>query len=182
MFFDDARGTTPRAFTFPTGGAMLDELRAELQEEIEAFDRELRIELPKRIAAAVAMGDLSENAEYSSALERQEFVRARLSQLTRRQSELSSIDLRNVPTDAVAFGSRVTIENEDGERQTVTLVFPEFVEFEDDMISIAGPLGRALVGTRPGDEVTLDLPRETIRYEVIDVVTIHGDPVSEEAS
>lgn len=157
---------------------MLEELRRRLQDQIEELDRELRIELPKRIAAAVAMGDLSENAEYSSALERQEFIRARLSQLTRRQGELSSIDLRNVPRDEVAFGSRVTVDTEDGERQTLTIVFPEFVEFEGDMVSIAGPLGRTLLGSRPGDEVTLELPRGTTRYTVVEVVTIHGEKIS----
>ena len=103
---------------------MLEELRSRLQKQIEDFDHELRVELPRRIAAAVALGDLRENAEYSSALERQEFVRARLSQLTRRQSELSSIDLRDVPRDTAGFGSQVAIADDDGERSTFRIVFP----------------------------------------------------------
>lgn len=157
---------------------MLDELRARLQEQITELDHELRIELPRRIATAVAQGDLRENAEYSSALERQDFIRARLSQLTRRQSELSSIDLRDVPRDAVGFGSQVQLEDSDGERMTMRLVFPEFVDLdEDSMISIASPLGRAVIGARPGDEVTLDTPGGQRRYRVLEVVTLHGESV-----
>ena len=113
---------------------MLDELRNQLNEQITDLDRELRIELPELIAQAVAMGDLRENAEYSAALERQEFVRARLSQLTRRQSELSAINLRNVPRDQAAFGSRVELEDGDGERHEWHLLFPEFVDFDSGMI------------------------------------------------
>lgn len=158
---------------------MLEELREQLQEQIEEFDRELRIELPKRIAAAVDLGDLSENAEYSSALERQEFVRARLGQLTRRQSELSQIDLRDVPRDVAAFGSRIEAVDEDGERHEWQIVFPEFVHLDDTMISLASPLGRALIGSTPGREVDLDTPGGERRYRVVTVETLHGDVLTE---
>ncbi|HYO47325.1 MAG TPA: GreA/GreB family elongation factor [Gemmatimonadota bacterium] len=161
---------------------MLEELRSRLQGQIEEFDRELRIELPKRIATAVALGDLRENAEYSSALERQEFVRARLSQLTRRQSELSSIDLRDVPRDVVGFGSRVALAGEDGERTSLRIVFPEFVDMNDEMISIASPMGRALVGARPGQRVTLDTPSGGRAYVVLEIVTLHGETLTQEGS
>ena len=143
---------------------MLEELRARLQKQIEEFDHELRVELPGRIATAVAMGDLRENAEYSSALERQEFVRARLSQLTRRQSELSSIDLRDVPRDAIGFGSQVALAGDDGERMSLRIVFPEFVELDDEMISIASPMGRALEGDRA--------------YVVLETTTLHGETLT----
>jgi len=156
----------------------LDELRARLQQQIESFDRELRIELPRRIATAVAMGDLSENAEYTSALERQEFVRARLGQLARRQGELSRIDLRDVPRDRAGFGSRVEVEDKDGDRHAWRLVFPEFIDIDDEMVSIASPMGRALLGTRPGDEVWLDTPDGERTYRVLGVVTLHGDSVA----
>lgn len=161
---------------------MLEELRSRLQGQIEEFDRELRIELPKRIATAVALGDLRENAEYSSALERQEFVRARLSQLTRRQSELSSIDLRDVPRDVVGFGSRVALAGEDGERTSLRIVFPEFVDTNDEMISIASPMGRALIGARPGQRVTLGTPGGKRAYVVIEIVTLHGETLTQEGS
>lgn len=160
---------------------MLEELRSQIQDQIEAFDRELRVELPERIAAAVALGDLSENAEYTSALERQEFVRARLSQLTRRQSELSSINLRDVPQDSIGFGSLVEVEDGDGDRQEWRLVFPEFVDFDDTMISIASPLGRALIGTRPGDDVSLETPGGERHYKVLSVETLHGVRVTGDA-
>lgn len=160
---------------------MLDELRAQLQVQVEELDHELRVELPKRIAAALAMGDLRENAEYSSALERQEFVRARLGQLTRRQGELSRIDLRDVPRDVAGFGSRVAAVDAAGERHEWQIVFPEFVDVTDTMISIASPLGRALVGARPGTEVVFDAPDGERSFTVIEVTTLHGDVVREEA-
>lgn len=159
---------------------MLEELREQLQEQIEDFDRELRIELPKRIAAAVALGDLSENAEYSSALERQEFVRARLGQLTRRQSELSRIDLRDVPTDRAAFGSRIEAVDTDGDPHEWKIVFPEFTHLEDTMISIASPLGRALIGCRPGQDVDIETPEGERTYRIVLVETLHGEVLTEQ--
>lgn len=157
---------------------MLDELKRQLQDQIEEFDRELRIELPKRIAAAVAMGDLRENAEYTAALERQEFVQARLGQLTRRQSELSRIQLRDVPRDSIGFGSRVLAEDPAGERHEWQIVFPEFLQLDDTMISIASPLGRALLGARPGDEVSLRAPDGEREFRVLEVETLHGESVT----
>ncbi|HET6638026.1 MAG TPA: GreA/GreB family elongation factor [Gemmatimonadota bacterium] len=161
---------------------MLEELRSRLQSQIEEFDRELRVELPKRIATAVALGDLRENAEYSSALERQEFVRARLAQLTRRQSELSSIDLRDVPRDSAGFGSQVALASDDGERSSLRIVFPEFVDMGDEMISIASPLGRALIGARPGQRISLATPSGNRAYVVLEVTTLHGETLTAEGS
>lgn len=158
---------------------MLEELREQLQEQIEEFDRELRIELPKRIATAVAMGDLSENAEYTSALERQEFVRARLGQLTRRQGELSRIDLRDVPRDVAAFGSKIAAVDEDGERHEWQIVFPEFVHLDDTMISLASPLGRALIGSKPGSEVDLQTPGGERTFRIVSIETLHGDVLTD---
>lgn len=157
---------------------MLKELRIRLDQQIADLDRELRIELPRAIATAVALGDLRENAEYSAALERQEFVRARLSQLTRRQSEISGLDLRDIPHDRVGFGSEIDLEDEEGQRQTWRIVFPEFVDLDDNMISIASPLGRAVLGAQPGDAVTLNAPDGERSYTVIRVVTLHGETVA----
>lgn len=153
---------------------MLEELRARIEAQITELDRELRIELPERIAKAVALGDLRENAEYSSALERQEFVRARLTQLTRRQGELSSIDLRDLPEDRVAFGSWVRLEDKSGEVHEWRLVFPEFVELDGDMVSIASPLGRSVIGKQPGEEVWIETPDGEMSYRVITIETLHG--------
>lgn len=157
---------------------MLQELRERLDRQIGELDRELRIEIPRIIAEARALGDLRENAEYSAALERQELVRARLSQLTRRQSELSSIDLRAVPRDRAGFGSSIELEDEDGERNAWQLVFPEFADFDDRMISLASPLGRAILGARPGDRIQLDAPDGARRFQVIEIVTLHGERLS----
>ena len=159
---------------------MLDELKLQLQKQVEELDHELRVELPKRIGAALAMGDLRENAEYSSALERQEFVRARLGQLTRRQGELSRIDLRDLPSDTAGFGSRVAALDAEGRRHEWQIVFPEFVDQSDTMISIASPLGRALIGARPGKEVWFDAPDGERTFTVIEVTTLHGDVLKEE--
>lgn len=158
---------------------MIEDLRAILDEQIAVLNRELRIELPKRIATATALGDLRENAEYTSALERQEFVRARISQLTRRQSELSRINLKDVPFDRVGFGSQVEAEDESGSRYSWSLVFPEFIGLDDTMVSLASPLGRALLGSQPGDDVELESPDGTRRFRVIEVVTLHGERVSD---
>ena len=161
--------------------ALLQELRQRLDDQIAALDRELRIELPRIIAEARALGDLRENAEYSAALERQEFVRARLSQLTRRQSELSAIDLRDVPRDRAGFGSRIWLEGEDGQRHSWQLVFAEFADFDDGMISLASPLGRAVLGARPGDRVRLDAPGGARGFVVVEIVTVHGETLSDAA-
>ncbi len=161
---------------------MFESLRAQLDQQIAELDHELRVELPRAIAYAVGLGDLSENAEYSAALERQELVRARISQLTRRQSEISSLDLREIPRDSAGFGSEVELEDARGERQVWRLVFPEFVDLDDNMISLASPLGRAILGARPGDEVMMRAPDGEQRYSVIRVVTVHGETVSAPAA
>jgi transcription elongation factor GreA len=153
---------------------MLQELREQLDRQIAELDRELRIELPRLIAEARALGDLRENAEYTAALERQELVRARLAQLTRRQSELSAIDLRSVPRDQAGFGSRVQLEDETGDRNSWQLVFPEFADFDDGMISLASPLGRAILGARPGDRIQLDAPSGARSFQVVEILTLHG--------
>src|SRR6476620_11283048 len=86
---------------------MIEELKTKLGEEVEKLQYELNVTLPSEIRRAVEMGDLRENSEYKAALERQQFVRARLSQLRERLSKLSSIDLTQIPTDCVGLGSKV---------------------------------------------------------------------------
>lgn len=137
---------------------MLEAWREKIAREIADLDRELRIELPKEIRRAVDLGDLSENAEYSAALERQEFVRARLSQLQRRFSEISRLDPRDIPHDRIALGSRVRLEFDSGEPEDVLLVLPEFVEEANGTVSISSPIGKALLGRVAGDRVGIELP------------------------
>jgi transcription elongation factor GreA len=139
---------------------MLEELKNRLGEEIERLTHELSVTLPKAIQKAVEHGDLRENSEYKSALERQQFVQARLNHLTRRYGELSKIDLSEVPTDRVGFGSRVTVVDlRTREEETYTLVFGDYIDLDSGQISVASPLGQTLMGKKPGDQVSLQLPR-----------------------
>jgi transcription elongation factor GreA len=152
---------------------MLEELKNRLGEEIERLTHELQIVLPKAIQKAVEHGDLRENSEYKSALERQQFVQARLNHLTRRYGELSKIDLSEVPTDRVGFGSRVTVKDlRTKEKETYTLVFGDYIDIDSGQISVASPLGQTLIGKKPGDKVSLQLPRGERKLEVTELVTL----------
>lgn len=152
---------------------MLDELKNKLGEEIERLTHELQVTLPKAIQKAVEHGDLRENSEYKSALERQQFVQARLNHLTKRYGELSKIDLSEVPTDRVGFGSRVTVVDlRTREEETYTLVFGDYIDIDSGQISVASPLGQTLMGKRKGDKVSLQLPRGERKLQVKDLVTL----------
>jgi transcription elongation factor GreA len=153
---------------------MITEMREKLGREIEALTRELTITLPQAIAQAVEMGDLRENSEYKAALERQQFVQARLGQLHQRLNQLTQLANTETPADRVGLGSRVTVLDLDSEEtDTYMLVLAEMMDVEDGHISLASPLGRALVDRRVGDEVELRLPRMTRRLRVTELVTIH---------
>lgn len=120
------------------------------------------------------MGDLKENSEYKAALERQQFVQARLGQLHHRLSQLSDLANTETPTDRVGLGSRVTVLDLDSKETDIyTLVLAEMMDVEDGHVSFASPLGRALVDRRVGDEVELRLPRMTRRLRVTELVTAH---------
>jgi transcription elongation factor GreA len=152
---------------------MLEELKNKLGEEIERLTHELQIVLPKAIQKAVEHGDLRENSEYKSALERQQFVQARLNHLTKRYGELSKIDLSEVPSDRVGFGSRVTVVDlRTKEEETYTLVFGDYIDIDSGQISVASPLGQTLIGKKPGDKVSLQLPRGERKLQVKALVTL----------
>lgn len=158
---------------------MLEELKGKLDEEIERLTHELQVTLPEAIKRAVEHGDLRENSEYKSALERQQFVQARLNQLTRRRAELSKIDLAEVPTDRVGFGSRVTVRDlRTREEETYTLVFGDYIDVDTGQISMASPLGQSLLGKAVGDEVVLQLPRGERKLRVESLTTL-SDMVAE---
>jgi len=153
---------------------MITEMREKLGGEIEALTHELTVTLPQAIAQAVEMGDLRENSEYKAALERQQFVQARLGQLHHRLSQLNDLASTETPTDRVGLGSRVTVLDLDSkETDTYMLVLAEMMDLEDGHVSFASPLGRALVDRKVGDEVELRLPRMTRRLRVLELVTIH---------
>lgn len=152
---------------------MLDEIREKLEGEIEKLTFELNVTLPEAISKAVELGDLKENSEYKSALERQQFVQARISQLTQRMSELSKIDVKTMPVDRVGFGSRVQVEDvESGESHDFTLVAGDFMDLEAGHISIASPIGNGLMGARKGEEVEVQLPRGSRAFKVKDLQTL----------
>jgi transcription elongation factor GreA len=153
---------------------VLDELLDRLNGESEALLHELTVVLPHEIETAVAQGDLSENAEYTAALERQQFVRARLDHISRRLGEISDIDLEAVPGDRIGFGSRVEVLDLDDETvERYTLAFGDYLDFEKAEISMASPIGKALLGKAEGDEVDVPLPNGRIRYRVLTFETLH---------
>jgi transcription elongation factor GreA len=152
---------------------MLEELKQKLDDEIVRLTSELQVTLPRAIQKAVEHGDLRENSEYKSALERQQFVQARLNHLTRRRTELGNIDLSELWNDRVGFGSRVTVlDLRTKERDTYTLVFGDYIEIDTGQISVASPLGQALLGKRVGDEAMLKLPRLERKLRVEELVTL----------
>ncbi|MCL7972319.1 MAG: GreA/GreB family elongation factor [marine benthic group bacterium] len=153
---------------------VLDELLDRLNGEAEALLHELNVTLPREIEKAVAQGDLSENSEYTAALERQQFVRARLDHISRRMGEVSDIDLEAVPEDRIGFGSRVEVlDLDDDTVEKYTLAFGDYLDIEKAEISMASPIGKALLGKGDGDEVDVPLPNGRIRYRVIAFETLH---------
>jgi transcription elongation factor GreA len=153
--------------------SMLDEIRQKLDEEMGTLDHELTRDLPERIRKAVELGDLRENAEYKAALERQQFVQARMSHLSQRQSELSQIDVENLPVDRVGFGSKVSVEDlEMKEVHDFTIVAGDFMDLDGGQISLASPIGSGLLGARAGEELTITLPVGERRYRVVKLRTL----------
>jgi transcription elongation factor GreA len=152
---------------------MLDRVRQRIDEEMGRLEHELRRELPERIKHALELGDLRENAEYKSALERQQFVQARMGHLAHRQSELSQIDVKNLPEDRVGFGSKVKVHAlEMDELVDFTIVAGDFVDFDAGEISFASPIGQGLKGARQGDEVKITLPAGERRYRILALQTL----------
>ena len=153
---------------------MIDEMRQKLGKEIEELSHELKVTLPQAIATAVEMGDLRENAEYKAALERQQFVQARLGQLHQRLAQVSQLANTEAATDRVGLGSQVTVLDLDSsETDVYTLVLAELMDLDAGHISLASPLGRALKDRRVGDEVGLRLPHGSRRLRVVELLTVH---------
>jgi transcription elongation factor GreA len=153
---------------------MIDELKAKLGREGEKLMHELNVTLPQEIRKAVEHGDLKENSEYKAALERQQFVQARLGSLTQRLSALASIDESKIPEGQVGLGSKVVVKDKKtGAKETYHLVFGDAVEFEEGHVTMASPIGRALLGKAVGDVANLKLPGGLRQLEVVELKTIH---------
>jgi transcription elongation factor GreA len=153
---------------------MIEALKQKLGEELEKLHYELNVTLPNEIRKAVELGDLRENSEYKAALERQQFVQARLGQLRQRLSKLSSIDPTQIPRDRVGLGSKVVVEDQKTkQRETYYLVFGDALEFEEGHVTMASPIGRALLGHGVGDVAFLKLPSMVRQLKVVELKTLH---------
>ncbi|MGA2325322.1 MAG: transcription elongation factor GreA [Bryobacteraceae bacterium] len=152
----------------------MEDLKRKLQEEIAALDYELRNELPAEIRRARAHGDLSENAEYHAAKERQGYVNARLNQLRERLAQVSMIDYSRISRDKVGLGSEVVVLDLDkNEEITYTLVTSEETDAAKGKISTGSPIGRGLLGKKVGDVVKIQIPGGVREMEVVKLTTIH---------
>jgi transcription elongation factor GreA len=153
----------------------MEDIKAALAEQIRVLELELTVELPAEIKKAVALGDLSENAEYHSAKQRQEFVNARLGQLKKRMGELAMVNLDNIPRDRVGFGSTIVVfDTTKDEEITYKLVTSEEADVLKGLISTTSPIGRALLGKEIGDTATVVTPNGKRELEVLKLTTIHG--------
>ena len=153
---------------------MKDTILKGLRKEIERLQRELKVELPAEIGRARELGDLSENAEYQAAKERQDYVRARLGQLEERYRELGMLDFNKIPRDRIGLGSVVkVIDLDTDEKKTYMLVIAEEVDVASGKISAGSPIGSALVNKRVGDSVAVNVPSGQREFEILEFTTIY---------
>ena len=153
---------------------MIREMQEKLSQEFEALSHELTVTLPKAIAQAVELGDLRENSEYKAALERQQFVQARLGQLQNRMQQLNELAHMEAPRDRVGLGTSVTvIDIETDEEETFMVVLSEMMDVDAGHISLQSPLGQALRDRVVGDEVKLRLPDLVRKLRVVSMVTVY---------
>lgn len=155
---------------------MPEHVKKKLEDEIQALERELKHDLPQEIKKARALGDLSENAEYHMAKQRQEYVNARLGQLKRRMGELSLVNMANIPKDKVAFGSTVRVfDNQKNEKLEYKLVTSEETDVSKGLISTTSPIGRALMGKKAGDTATVVTPAGNRELDILELTTIYDE-------
>src|SRR5213079_1265985 len=150
------------------------EVKQKLQAELDELETELFVHLPREIKRAREFGDLRENSEYQTALQRQTMVKARIRELRQRMSEVASIDLSRIPRDKAGYGSTLVLyDAERDEEVTYRLVTPEEVDPSAGMISTVSPIGRSLMGKEPGDEVVVSIPSGSRRFEIRRLTTFH---------
>ncbi len=154
----------------------LAKIKAKLQQELDAFEHELNVDLPKEIAVARAHGDLSENAEYKYAKERQGYVNAKISNLKKRMGDLGMLNLTNIPKDRAGYGSRlVVLDMKRNVEIEYKLVSSEEADVEKGLISTTSPIGRALLNKQVGDEVLVTTPNGQKEFEIVRLATIHEE-------
>ena len=155
---------------------MQDDIKHKIQDDLRQLETELRTEIPQELKKAVAMGDLSENAEYEAARNRQDYVRARIANLRKRLGDLSMIDWSRLPLDRVAYGSTVVLYDVDaGDEITYKLVMAEDADVAKGQISTTSPIGRGLMGRGEGAEVEISTPAGKRRFEIIKLTTVHQE-------
>ena len=154
----------------------LAKIKQKLQKEIDSLEHELNVELPKEIAVARAHGDLSENAEYKYAKERQGYVNAKIGHLKKRMGDLGMLNLSNIPKDRSGYGSRIVVLDLQRKIEVeYKLVSSEEADVEKGLISTTSPIGRALLNRQVGDEVQVATPAGKKEFEVVRLVTIHDE-------
>ena len=159
---------------------MTEQIKRKLKEEIDALEHELIHELPKEIKKAAALGDLSENAEYHMAKQRQEFVKARVRQLGKRLADLSMVNMNNIPRDKVGLGSTVKVfDNSKNLEMEYKIVTSEESDVTAGKISTTSPIGRALLNKKVGDEVIVISPNGKRELEILSLSTIHDEVQSD---
>lgn len=150
------------------------DIKKKLSDEIATLEHELRSELPKEILRARELGDLSENAEYHAAKERQGYVNARIGQLKMRLQVMSMVDLTKIPTDRIGLGSEVVVlDTKKEEEITYRLVTSEEADVHKGLISTSSPIGKGLLNKQVGDEVKIVIPGGTKEFEILRVKTVH---------
>jgi transcription elongation factor GreA len=154
----------------------LSKIKQKLQQEIDLLEHELNVELPREIAVARAHGDLSENAEYKYAKERQGYVNAKIGQLKKRMGDLGMLNLTNIPKDRSGYGSRIVVlDVQRNVEVEYKLVSSEEADVDKGLISTTSPIGRALLNRQVGDEVQVATPAGKKEFEVVRLVTIHEE-------
>ena len=147
-----------------------------LNKQLAESQKELQVDIPEALKVAREHGDLSENAEYKDAKERQMFLEARISLLQKRISDVTLLSIERIPKDRSGLGSTLFLNDlGTGEKKKYRLVFPEDVDPEVGKISTASPIGKALMGKQEGDEVIIPLPDQRKEYEVTKIITVHDD-------
>ena len=159
------------------------DIKKKLQAQLDELESELFVHLPKEIKRAREFGDLRENSEYQTALQRQTMVKARIRELRQRMSEVSSIDLSKIPRDKASYGSTLVLYDAEREEEvTYRLVTPEETDPAAGLISTVSPIGRSLMGKEEGDEVEVTIPSGSRRFEIRRLTTLHDDVVASEAT
>ncbi len=157
-------------------GSDIEALKSKMREELDQLRYEFKIELPKAIATAAALGDLKENADYHAARERQSFVQSKIAQLAQQLASLNNIDVSKIPKNMIDYGSQISlVDNNSGDKMELTLVSTNEVKPSEGKISVSSPYGNALRGKSVGESVIVKTPAGEKDLYIEKFVSYHGD-------